>query len=257
MLPDRIKLETQPDVIHQALIDWHCHILPGLDDGAKTLDESLAIARELAAAGFKTVYCTPHCMKGVFETTPAQVREGVAVLQTELDRADISLRLEPGMEYYLDEFFSEELDRLLPLGDTKLVLLETPPLVTPRQVKELVFQVSRHGFIPLIAHPERYDYISNRITGGNKGLFGRLKNRLSGRQTAADSAPDLLHELRAMDCRFQGNLGSFAGLYGPEVKKTSELLFAADEYDCFGSDAHKSGSLGKTLAQGLAKVKEQ
>jgi len=242
MISDRIKLETQPDAIGQSLIDWHCHILPGLDDGAKSLDESLAIARQLAAVGFETVYCTPHCMKGVFETTPAQVREGLAALQDELDRAAIKLRLEPGMEYYLDEFFTEELDRLLPLGDTNMVLLEAPPLVTPRQVKELVFKVIRRRFIPLIAHPERSPIFQSLP---EQGLFKRLRNRLSGREESPGRQASLLRELKGMGCRFQGNLGSFSGYYGAKVKRQAEFQKSVGLYDCYGTDIHHSGQIIK------------
>jgi len=237
------------------MIDYHCHILPWLDDGANSMDQSLAMARLLAASGFTTVYCTPHCMKGVFETTPAQVRDGIATLQVELDRAAIKLRLEPGMEYSLDEFFSEELDRLLPLGETGLVLLESPNLADPQQIKELVFQVSRRRFIPLLAHPERHQFLFGAKTGNNAGLLGRLTRRLSRRPMTSSPAPSLLRDLREMGCRFQGNLGSFAGIYGKEVKGNAELLFAEAGYDCFGSDAHRAESLGKVLDRGLARVK--
>lgn len=240
MLSDRIKLETQPDVIHQPLIDWHCHILPGLDDGAKSLDESLAIARELAAVGIKTVYCTPHCMRGVFDTTPAQVRDGMANLQGELDRAAIDLHLEPGMEYSLDEFFPEELDRLLPLGETGMVLLEAPNLADPRQLKELLFQVNRRRFIPLIAHPERspiFQFLPER------GFLQRLKNRLSRHDADLGGQASLLHELKSMGCRLQGNLGSFSGYYGSGVKNQALVLKSAGLYDCYGTDVHHPGQI--------------
>jgi len=222
------------------MIDYHCHILPGLDDGAKFLDESLAIARELAASGFTTVYCTPHCMKGVFETTPSLVRESLADLQTELDRAGIELRLEPGMEYSLDEFFPEELDRLLPLGETGMVLLEAPYIADPHQVKELVFQVSRRRFIPLIAHPERSPIFQ---LVPEQGLFKRLRNRLSGREEAPGGQASLLRELKEMGCRFQGNLGSFSGYYGTKVKRQAEFQKSAGLYDCYGTDIHHSGQI--------------
>jgi protein-tyrosine phosphatase len=222
------------------MIDYHCHILPGLDDGANSPADSLNIARELAAVGFTTVYCTPHCMKGAFETRPDQVHDGVAALQADLDREGIALRLEPGMEYCLDEFFGDELERLLPLGTTNMVLLEAPNLAEPQQVRELIFEVNRRRFIPLIAHPERSPVF--RIAP-ESGFLTRLGNRLRGQAVHAAVADSLLSELKGMGCRFQGNLGSFSGFYGSAIKHQAECLKAAAFYDCFGTDAHHSRQL--------------
>jgi len=218
------------------------------------MSESLEIARILAGAGFAEVYCTPHCIRGLYDNTPQIVRRAVVELQAAIDRAGFLLRLHPGMEYFLDEYFAQQLNEPLPLGGSNCLLVETSVRADLDQTRDQLFAIRRRGFIPLMAHPERYKYLAGRTARENVGLLGRLKNRFYKRQTSPDIAPDLLHELRAMGCRFQGNLGSFAGIYGQEVKSKSELFLAADEYDCFGSDAHRSGSLGKTLAQGLARV---
>ena len=108
------------------MIDFHSHILPAVDDGAVSIDESIAIARALADFGYKTVCCTPHCIKGYYDLTPQKVRETTFMLQADLDNAEISLELWPGMEYMLDECFVEFADDLLPLGETNLILCEAP-----------------------------------------------------------------------------------------------------------------------------------
>ena len=98
------------------MIDYHCHILPAIDDGAVSIDESIAMAKSLSDFGYKTVCCTPHCIKGYYDITPQKVREATLMLQADLDNADIPLELWPGMEYMLDEYFSEHADDLLPLA---------------------------------------------------------------------------------------------------------------------------------------------
>ena len=134
------------------MIDFHSHILPGLDDGAVTIDESIAMSKALELFGYKTVCCTPHCIKGYYELTPKRVREATLMLQADLDNADILLELWPGMEYMLDECFAEFADDLLPLGDTRLVLCEAPQRAHPEIVQEGLELIIEKGFVPLVAH---------------------------------------------------------------------------------------------------------
>ena len=86
------------------MIDWHCHILPGIDDGPATMDEAVEMANALRQAGYATVYCTPHLIKGSFEADNVTVRSTLAALQAELARQRIELLLLPGREYYLTSF---------------------------------------------------------------------------------------------------------------------------------------------------------
>jgi len=234
------------------MIDWHCHILPGLDDGSADLAESLEIASLLAAAGFTDIYCTPHCIHGLYDNTPPKVRLAVGDLQTAIDKEGIGLRLQVGMEYFLDEGFRRQLEDPLPLGDTGCLLVETSSQADPEQVKDQLFAIRRRGFTPLIAHPERYEFLSAPSINEKRGLFGRLKNRFSSNRADSRHAPELLRSLIDMGCRFQGNLGSFAGIYESTVKRKAADLLVADSYFCFGSDAHQPASLEKFLEQGMA-----
>jgi protein-tyrosine phosphatase len=239
------------------LIDWHCHILPGLDDGAESLAEALEMARILAGAGFAGVYCTPHCVRGRYENTPRIVRRAVAELQTSIDRAGIILRLHAGMEYYLDEYFVQQLSDPLPLGDSNCLLVEASTQADPEWMKKQMSAIRRSGYIPLVAHPERSDFFAGRKLRKSKGLLGKLKSRFSPVVMAPNPTPGPMQDLRAMGCLLQGNLGSFSGIYGPEVKKLAEQFFTAGDYFCFGSDAHRENSLEKMLTKGLAWVRRE
>jgi protein-tyrosine phosphatase len=242
MITQNSKPKTQ-----NSLTDWHCHLLPHLDDGSDSLEESLEMGRSLERAGVTTVYCTPHCMRGVYENTPEGVRAKVAELQGALGRAGISLRLQPGMEYYLDEFFPRRLDDLLPLGDTGMVLVEAPTGGYHDQIRDFIFQVRRKGFTPLFAHPERYDFLAEKQSGGIKELFRKAKRYLSsadeGENSKLKTQNSKLLALRDLGCLFQGNLGSFRGFYGSEVRKTALAMQAAGIYHCYGTDAHRASQI--------------
>ncbi|NCO52728.1 MAG: phosphoesterase [Deltaproteobacteria bacterium] len=229
------------------ITDWHCHILPGIDDGAKTLDDAIAIASILVDNGFSEVYCTPHCMKGVFENTPEIVRQAVIALQAELDKVEIPLKLHVGMEYFLDEFFPQQLNNPLTLGNTNYLLVEAPIRADPKRIKDFLFTIRRRGCTPLLAHPERYEFLAPAAPP--QSFFRRFKRRR--KEEHQIERLDLVQELLGMGCFFQGNLGSFSGIYGTDVKIQAESFYRAGAYTCFGSDAHNPTRLPRILEQGL------
>src|SRR5512133_2030486 len=108
------------------MIDWHSHILPGIDDGPAEMEQAVAMAASLAAAGFSSVYCTPHLIRGCYEASNDAVCQRLAELQQALDAAGIPLALFAGREYRLDEYLLTDLQTPLPLGDSSLVLVEIP-----------------------------------------------------------------------------------------------------------------------------------
>jgi len=231
------------------VIDWHSHILPGIDDGAAEMEQSLAMASALSAAGFSTVYCTPHQMRGSYEAGNDAVRQGVAALQERLNSTQIPLTLLPGREYFLDEYLLDALHEPLTLGDSRLVLIEIPSSLAAEMVRQVLFQVVRSGLTPVIAHPERCQLLEPlvRRTGRKsvldtfKGLFaGSLHGGRDLNQPETTGNP-LLDYLRDLGCAFQGNLGSFSGFYGRRVKATAEALRSMGIYDRYGSDLHVPG----------------
>jgi protein-tyrosine phosphatase len=228
------------------MIDWHCHILPGLDDGAADIEQSLAMAAALAAAGFRTVYCTPHRMPGCYEASNEQVRQGLAELQERLMERGIPLLLQPGCEYCLDEYLLSSLDDPRPLGDSRLILVEILPRFTAEIVRQVLYGVVQRGFTPVIAHPERCQLFEPvvRRPEGNKFLASLKNLVISGRSAGNEqdlpeiTGTPLLEYLRELGCSFQGNLGSFKGFYGRRVQKTAQTLKGLGVYDRYGSDLH-------------------
>lgn len=251
-----IEIQNPEFKIQNCLTDFHSHLLPGLDDGAKTLDDALAIARSLAEAGFGRACCTPHRIRGAWgDVTSEQVRQGTAELQGQLLLAGIDLQLFPGREYYLDEFLADELDDplLLPGG---LLLVELPSICDPDRVRDTLFQLTLRGFKILIAHPERSPLLS-LPEPEKQGLFSRLgfsdnsKSRIQNSTSASDS---LILYLQGIGCRFQANLGSFAGIYGDQVQDNARRLLQAGIYTHLGSDAHTPARFDRLLGDGLVEV---
>ncbi|HXV21118.1 MAG TPA: CpsB/CapC family capsule biosynthesis tyrosine phosphatase [Desulfuromonadales bacterium] len=226
------------------MIDFHCHLLPDIDDGPATRTESLEMARILAAHGFLQVCCTPHCIRDLYDNTPAGVRRAVAELQAVIDREAIRLRLLAGMEYHLDEFFAAQTDELLPLGDSRLVLAEAPSRGSLEVVKEGVLRIVRQGLTPLFAHPERWAQLAPPEPAG---LFEKVWTRFST-QSAKPVTPNDLQVLTEMGCLFQGNLGSFSGVYGRQAASRARAMLARGLYACLGSDGHRPDTLRNCLS---------
>ena len=237
------------------MIDWHSHILPGIDDGPAEIGQSLALASALSAAGFTTVYCTPHLMRGCYEAGNDEVKRGVAELQERLDSSGIPLTLLPGREYCLDEYLPAALENPLPLGNSRLVLVEILPQLSADMIRRLLYDVVRSGFTPVIAHPERcrlLEPVVRRAAG--RGILDTIKSLLAGGRhgrkehgAPGSTGNPLLDYLRDLGCSFQGNLGSFNGFYGRQVKSVAESMKELGLYDRYGSDLHSPEQAGHVL----------
>lgn len=239
------------------MIDWHCHILPNLDDGATSLDESIAMARILTSVGFTHVCCTPHRLRGMYDTAPAAMRDAVHSLQSVLQQQAIPLTLVSGMEYCLDEFFVEDFSSdPVTLGTSQKVLVETPSNADPQLLRENVFHLVRSGYVPLFAHPERHAFLAPPAHKSGS-MFGRVKSWMAETTENSDDSLEgtLLDELKMMGCSFQGNLGSVGGYYGSLVKGQEQRLRQAGVFSCYGSDGHNATSLEQFISVALQEVK--
>jgi protein-tyrosine phosphatase len=237
--------------MREEFTDYHCHILPAIDDGATDPEESLAIARCLVSFGFARVYCTPHRIKGCFENDPERVRQATASLQRVLDGAGIPLRLLCGTEHYLDEFLIDQLDGAL-VAESRYLLVEAPFRSGAEMIPAMVAGVKQRGLIPLFAHPERctvFDPLPGK--GGRRGPFSFLSRTPKEPELEPNS---LVLTLREGGCRFQGNLGSFAGWYGNEIRRKALLFLRHGVYSCLGSDAHRPEELTARLTAGYSAV---
>lgn len=145
------------------MIDLHCHLLPGIDDGSPDFETSLKMARIAVADGIVTTACTPHIYPGVYHNTGDGIREAICKLQKALDTYHIPLKLVAGADIHLTPELSAKLHNgeAPSLAGSRYFLLEPPHHVAPPRFEDFVFNLLAHGFIPLITHPERLSWIED------------------------------------------------------------------------------------------------
>lgn len=143
------------------MIDLHAHLLPGIDDGAKTLDDALEMARMAVADGIKTLACTPHIYPGMYDNDSAGIQAAVDALRVEFARHDIALDLTMGADAHLTPELLPRLQRgtAPTLGGSRYFLLEPPHHVPPPNFANNVASFIAAGYVPVITHPERLTWI--------------------------------------------------------------------------------------------------
>lgn len=202
----------------RGFVDWHCHILPGVDDGVQTMDEALHILAAYERLGIREVWLTPHIMEDIPNPT-ARLRERFAELLAAY-KGNVVLNL--AAENMLDKLFEERLEQgdLLPLGkDGRHLLVETSYFNPPMGLDDILRRIQAKGYYPLLAHPERYIYMEEND-------YMRLKS---------------------MHIKFQLNLFSLMDLYGKEVRKRAKELQSKGMYDYIGTDLHRIAVLNNLL----------
>lgn len=193
-------------------VDVHSHVIPGIDDGAKDMKESLTLLRALKDEGYKKIITTPHIMVDAYYNTPQSIMQGLELLKKEALNAGIDIEIEAAAEYYLDDGFLKHLHRDdVLLINNEYLLFETSYIAKPLYFEEMITEIINAGYKPLFAHPERYRYIQN----------------------LAD-----YKEMKAMGIFFQVNLNSFGGHYGKDAKIKANFLNKSGFIDLLGSDTH-------------------
>lgn len=219
------------------MIDLHCHLLPGLDDGAANLAVSLAMARMAVADGISTVVCTPHILPTVYDNTGPIIRTAVTKLQAALDEARISLRVLPGADVHIASDLAHGLrcGRVLSVADSRYLLLEPPHHLFSPAICDCVFGLMTAGYVPILTHPERVDWIGQyydkiqelaragmliQVTGGALvGEFGRRARHWSQRMLD-DGLVDVVatdaHDTLTRPPRMSDAVEMIAGSWGDE-----------------------------------------
>lgn len=197
------------------MIDLHCHILPGVDDGAQTMDDSIAMAEKAISQGITHILCTPHHNNGKYENPKSQVISLVSSLQAELDQRGLPLTVLEGQEVRITGDLLNEIrnDQILftDLDDTYL-LIEFPTMDVPAYTEQTFFELRSMGKVPVIVHPER------------NAKFRESPNRL---------IPFL-----EMGCLAQLTAPSYVGIFGKEIQKTAKELVKHNLVQMVASDAH-------------------
>ena len=141
-------------------VDLHSHLLPGIDDGVRTLEESLAIIKKFKSMGYTKLITTPHIMSDSYPNTRSIIQKKLFEVQEALKNEQIDIEIEAAAEHYVDMKFLEtiEKDEVLPFAGNHL-LFETSYMSKPIILEKAIFDMRAKGYTPVLAHPERYRYM--------------------------------------------------------------------------------------------------
>jgi protein-tyrosine phosphatase len=208
------------------MIDLHSHILPGIDDGAHSIADSLAMAGALVADGVQIVAATPHIMPGVYANSGPEIRTRVAALQDEIDRRGIPLIVVTGADVHLAPRMVADLasGHLLALADSRYVLIEPPHHVLPPRLEDTFFELLVAGYVPILTHPERLTWI--------KGHY------------------ETIRDLARAGVWMQITSGSLRGAFGSGPKAWAERMLDDGIVHILASDAHDTSRRRPDLSVG-------
>lgn len=201
------------DLFDGSFVDIHSHLLPGIDDGAKTLEKSVELTKSFQELGISQIITTPHISHFIWNNTPEIIESKLQETKNALEENKIEIPFKASAEYFMDNWFDNHLkeEKLLTLKEN-YVLVEISYLSAPLNLYKTIFDIQVAGYTPVLAHPERYLFYHE-----NFSEYEKLKNA---------------------GCFFQLNLLSVVGYYGSKVAKTADELLKKGMYDFCGTDVH-------------------
>lgn len=201
------------------MIDMHSHILPDIDDGSRNIEESIDMLKEAYQAGFTAVVATSHYYLGYYEVEEKERIELIEEIMNRIQDVAPKLQICKGSEIYVNSQMANWLaeHKASSINGTKYVLFELPFQHQIQNLQDIIYSLLSHKFVPIIAHPERYEYVQKD--------------------------PNILLNLIDLGVLFQSNFGSIIGQYGKTAKKTVTKLLQNNFVHFLGSDAHRHKSI--------------
>ena len=200
------------------LTDFHNHILPGIDDGAETLQESIDLIKRFQNFGIHNFVATPHIMNDYYPNTPDTIKNSYDILKSHLPE---SVSLNYAAEYMMDQHFIEIIENknLLPITKNK-ILVEMSYFQPPINLNQILFKLQNNSFAPILAHPERYSYWHSKEM-------------------------EEMRSAKSRGCEFQLNMLSLSSHYGIGIQKMAYKLLENNQLEYIGSDCHKLSHIEK------------
>lgn len=208
----------RPDVPYELSdisVDMHSHLIPGIDDGSQSIEETLGMLVRFESLGYRHLITTPHVMQDHYKNTPSIILDGLKEVRAAIKSHDLDITIEAAAEYYCDEFFLEKIENedLLTFGD-RYVLFEFSFSAKPRLVNEAIFALKNNGYRPVLAHFERYAFY-------------------------LDNGQSAVEDLKNRGVYIQMNLNSLTGHYGKAIRNQARMLVDHKYVDFVGSDCHR------------------
>lgn len=216
------------------MVDLHCHLLPGIDDGSKNMDISLRLAREATENGVTHALLTPHHMNGRYVNHKQDVIRQTKEFQEQIKAHNIPLTVFPGQEVRINGQLLDALDKDdILFADTagKYMMLEFPDDDVPNYTSQMIFDIQQRGITPVIVHPER--------------------------NTKIMAEPDQIYQLLEKGCLSQITASSYVGTFGKKVENFSRQLIEAGQGYVFASDAHDLPGRKYEMSQAFDKLRHE
>ena len=212
------------------MIDFHTHILPNIDDGARSIDETFNLIKEAKNVGFEGIISTSHYMENYYETDKPEREVWINAIYENLQAKNIDIRLYLGNEIYISDNLIKLLEegKASTINDTSYVLFEMPLHEEPMNLYDIVYQMIQYKLVPILAHPERYSYIQKE--------------------------PDLVYDLVQKGVLMQANYGSIIGQYGEKAQIIVKKLLENNLIHFLGSDVHRQNTIYPKIPECLSEI---
>lgn len=212
------------------MIDIHSHILPNIDDGSRSIEETFNLIKEAKNVGFEAIVATSHYMEGYYETNTPEREVWVNAIYENLQAKNIDVNLYIGNEIYMSENMIKLLEegKASTINDTSYVLFEMPLNAEPLNLYDAIYEMQQYKIVPILAHPERYSFVQKE--------------------------PELIYDLIQKGVLMQANYGSIIGQYGEKAQIIVKKFFENKMIHMLGSDVHRQNTIYPKIPQILSEL---
>ena len=213
------------------MIDFHTHVLPNIDDGSKSVEETFELLKEAKEAGFDSVISTSHYMEGYYEVNVAEREVWISAISENLNKMNLDLKLYLGNEIFITDKIISLLEkgRATSINNSNYILFEFPLNSKPINMYEIIYEMLEYKLIPILAHPERYSFIQQE--------------------------PEIVYDLIQKGVLMQANFGSILGRYGEKATLIVKKLLENNMIHFLGTDVHRKNTIYLQVPEALKKLK--
>lgn len=213
------------------MIDFHSHILPNIDDGSRSIEETFNLIKEAKEAGFEGIVCTSHYMENYYETNRPEREVWINAIHENLENKNIDMNLYLGNEIYMSDNIIELLEdgKATTMNDTSYVLFELPMNAEPMNLYDMVYEMQQYKIVPILAHPERYSFVQ--------------------------TDPELIYDLIDKGVLMQANYGSIIGQYGKKAQMIVQKFLENNMIHMLGTDVHRQNTIYPKIPEIILELK--
>lgn len=214
------------------MIDFHTHILPNIDDGSRSIEETFNLINEAKNVGFEAIVSTSHYIEEYYETNAPEREVWINAIYENLQAKNIDIKLYLGNEIYISENIIKLLEegKASTINDTSYVLFEMPLNVEPMNLYDVIYEMMQYKLVPILAHPERYSFIQKE--------------------------PELIYDLIEKGVLMQANYGSILGIYGEKPKMIVRKFLENNMIHFLGTDVHRQNTIYPKVPEALVEIKQ-